>query len=162
MKELIKKIQKDWETAKADAQSSCASAGNLELAQKLGACDMFKGTEDLEQLINLMFTPKGVEFLTAFNFPDLATFRKFKKYHPERLGVYIDCGKIALDEPKRAFLVGNTTATVKCRELQATRLVLMHGAEADITASGYAVVKIERDATAEVRYEVKDHAKVLI
>lgn len=48
MKELIKKIQKEWQKAKDEAQMICASIGNKELAQKLADCTMFKGTENLE------------------------------------------------------------------------------------------------------------------
>ena len=160
MKELIKKIQKEWQKAKDEAQMICASIGNKELAQKLADCTMFKGTEDLEQLIRLMFTPQGIEFLTKYNFPDLATFRKFKKYHPERYGVYIDCGEISLSEARRVFLVGNSSATLNYRETAGNRVYLMHGARASIVASGYAVIKIEHDAKSNVSYITKDKAIV--
>lgn len=160
MKELIKKIQKEWQKAKDEAQMMCASIGNKELAQKLADCTMFKGTEDLEQLIRLMFTPQGIEFLTKYNFPDLATFRKFKKYHPERYGVYIDCGEISLSEARRVFLVGNSSATLNYRETAGNRVYLMHGARASIVASGYAVIKIEHDAKSNVSYITKDKAIV--
>ena len=160
MKELIKKTQKEWQKAKDEAQMMCASIGNKELAQKLADCTMFKGTEDLEQLIRLMFTPQGIEFLTRYNFPDLATFRKFKKYHPERYGVYIDCGEISLSEAHRVFLVGNSSATLNYRETAGNRVYLMHGARASIVASGYAVIKIEHDAKSNVSYITKDKAIV--
>lgn len=160
MKELIKKIQKEWQKAKDEAQMMCASIGNKELAQKLADCTMFKGTEDLEQLIRLMFTPQGIEFLTQYNFPDLATFRKFKKYHPERFGVYIDCGEISLSEARRVFLVGNSSATLNYRETAGNRVYLMHGARASIIASGYAVIKIEHDAKSSVSYITNDKAIV--
>lgn len=160
MKELIKKIQKEWQKAKDEAQMMCASIGNKELAQKLADCTMFKGTEDLEQLIRLMFTPQGIEFLTKYNFPDLSTFRKFKKYHPERYGVYIDCGEISLSEARRVFLVGNSSATLNYRETAGNRVYLMHGARASIVASGYAVIKIEHDAKSNVSYITKDKAIV--
>lgn len=160
MKELIKKIQTEWQKAKDEAQKQCAMAGNIELAQKLADCTMFKGTENLEQLIKLMFTPQGIEFLTHCNFPDLSTFRKFKKYHPERYGVYIDCGEISLSEARRVFLVGNSSATLNYRETAGNRVYLMHGARASIIASGYAVVKIEHDAKSSVSYITKDKAIV--
>lgn len=160
MKELIKKIQKEWQKAKDEAQMICASIGKKELAQKLADCTMFKGTENLEQLIRLMFTPQGIEFLTRYNFPDLATFRKFKKYHPERYGVYIDCGEISLSEARRVFLVGNSSAMLNYRETAGNRVYLMHGARASIIASGYAVVKIENDAKSSVSYITKDKAIV--
>lgn len=160
MKELIKKIQKEWQKAKQEAQKMCASSGNMELAQKLADCTMFKGSEDLEQLIKLMFTPQGIEFLTRFNFPDLATFRKFKKYHPERYGVYIDYGKISLIEQRKVFLVGDTSAELSYRETAASRVYLMHGASAAIIAGGYSVIKIEHDASSNVSILKQDNAVV--
>lgn len=161
MKRLIKHIQEEWTAAKKAAQTKCENEGNYRMALKLEECEMFKGDETLEELIDLMFTSKGIEFLTKYNFPNLATFRKFKKYHPERLGVYIDCGKISLTEARRAFLVGNTTATTNYRETAGNRLYLMHGATASVVASGYAVVKVEKDASSNVDCSINDHAKVL-
>lgn len=162
MRDLIKKIQKRWVQAKAEAQSECESNAKFETASKLAVCSMFTGKEDLESLISLMFSPQGAEFLTTYGFPDLATFRKFKKYHPERYGVYIDCGEIAISEPKKAFVVGNTIATIKCEETAGNRIILMCGAKATIIASGYSVVKIEKDKTSDVSYIKQDHAKILI
>ena len=160
MKELIKKIQQQWQQAKNAAQEQCASMGNMDLAQKLADCTMFKGTEDLEHLIRLMFTPQGIEFLTRYDFPDLETFRKFKPYHPERYGVYIDRGKIELSEARKVFLVGRSSATLKYRETAGNRVYLMHGAQASIIASGYAVVKVEHDEKSNVSYITKDKAVV--
>lgn len=131
------------------------------MARKLKECEMFKGSENLEELINLMFTSKGIEFLTKFNFPSLSTFRKFKKYHPERFGVYIDCGKISLTEARRAFLVGNTIATANYCETAGNRLYLMHGATASVIVSGYSVLKVEKDASSNVNCTINDRAKVL-
>lgn len=161
MKELIKKIQAEWKAAKDTAQAQCTESGRYEMAQKLGACDMFKGNETLEELIGLMFSPRGIEFLTTYNFPDIGIFRRFKKYHPERFGVYIDYGKISLSEARKVFLIGDTTAEIKYSEIAANRLFLMCGAKASIIASGYAVVKVEKDKSSDVDYIVQDNAKIL-
>lgn len=161
MKELIRRIQREWRAAKDAAQAQCADSGQYEMAAKLEACDMFKGDETLEELIGLMFSPRGIEFLTTYNFPSLATFRRFKKYHPERFGVYIDCGKISLSEARKVFLIGDTTAELKYRETAGNRLFLMCGAKASVAASGYAVVKVEKDKDSEVSYIVQDNAKIL-
>lgn len=161
MKDLIKRIQSEWKAAKDAAQAQCANAGQYEIAQKLGACEMFHGNETLEELIKLMFTPQGIEFLTTYNFPDIETLRLFKKYHPERFGVYIDCGKISLSEVRKVFLIGDTTAKVKYREIAGNRLFLMHGAHASVVASGYSVVKIEKDSSSKVEYIAQDDAKIL-
>ena len=69
-------------------------------AQAIGACSLFTGKETLEELVSLMFRPQGIEFMLQHKFPDLDTLREFKPYHPERFGVYIDCGEIDLTETK--------------------------------------------------------------
>lgn len=161
MEELIKRIQAEWKAAKDTAQAQCTKDGQYDLAQKLGACEMFKGNETLEELIGLMFSPRGVEFMTTYNFPNLGIFRRFKKYHPERFGVYIDYGKISLSEARKVFLIGDTTAEIKYSEIAANRLFLMCGAKASIAVSGYAVVKVEKDKDSDVSYIVQDNAKIL-
>ena len=150
MKELIKKIQKQWKAAKDAAQSLCEESGQYDMANKLRECEMFKGTETLEELVKLMFTPRGIEFLTTYNFPDIKVFRIFKKYHPERYGLFIDSGEIELSEVRKIFLVGDTTAKLHYKDTAANRVYLMHGASAIITASGYSVVKIEKDDTCNI------------
>ncbi len=161
MNDLIKSIQSDWVKAKAKAQKKCERAGRLDVAQKLAACQMFAGYEDLEDLIRLMFTPQGIEFMTSFDFPDIDTFRKFKPYNPERFGVYIDSGHISLTEARNVFLVGDTTAELKYRQTARNRAYLMCGARATIVASGYSVVKVESDRHSSIAQLVTDHAIVL-
>ena len=131
-------------------------------AHQLGACDKFSGNETLEQLVLLLFSPQGVEFCLTHNFPSLATMRKFKRYHPERLGVYIDCGEITLQEPQAAFLIGNTTATVKCQQTARKRLYLMHGATAHVLAGGFTVVRVEKDVSSQVTMQTSGNAKILM
>lgn len=162
MKELVRHIQEEWKAAKQAAQEHCMRTGNQDMARKLEDCDMFKGNETLDELVELIFSPRGIEFLTKFGFPDLETFRKFKQYHPERFGVYIDSGKITLKEARRAFLIGDTVATVKYRESAGNRLHLMHGASASVLACGYSVVRVEKDMKSEVSFIKQDHARILI
>ena len=160
MKE-IKDAQKKWKVAKDAAQAKYEKSYQYEMARKLEACKMFTGEESMEEMINLMFSPQGTEFLTENNFPDIATFRRFKKYHPEQFGVYIDAGEISLSEAKNVFLVGNTTARLKYAQTQGNRLILMCGATARIEASGYCVLKIEKDDKSNVEVNVSGHAKVM-
>lgn len=161
MKKLIKQIQAEWQVAKEAAAKQCELQGELRMAQLLRECRMFRGDETLEELVALMFSPRGIEFLTRFHFPSLTTFRKFLRYKPERLGVYIDAGKIALTDTERAFLVGNTTAYIKYGKTALNRLYMMHGAMANITAKGFSVVKVERDNSTSVKINIEDNAKIL-
>ncbi len=162
MEKLVKTIQKKWLSAKQKAVKLCESQGKLTLAKKIAECEMFRGNESLEELINLMFSPQGIEFLTTFNFPDVATFRKFKKYHPEQYGVYIDKGEISLVEPRRAFLIGDTIAEILFEETAGNRVNLMCGARATITARGYSLIRIEKDAFSEVKVNAEEHSKVML
>lgn len=160
MKE-IKDAQKKWKVAKDAALAKYEKSYQYEMARKLEACKMFTGEESMEEMINLMFSPQGAEFLTENNFPDIATFRRFKKYHPEQFGVYIDAGEISLSEARKVFLVGNTTARLKYDQTQGNRLILMCGATALVEASGYCVLKIEKDDKSNVEVNVSGHAKVM-
>lgn len=161
MEKLIKSIHADWTAAKAKAEARCRRAGMTELANKLAACDMFLGIETLPELIQLIFSPQGIEFMTSFDFPKIETFRKFKPYRPERFGVYIDCGKISLSEQRKVFLIGDTTAELKYRQTARNHAYLMCGAQATIIASGYSVVKTESDRKSQVAAIVQDHAIIL-
>lgn len=161
MEKLIKAVQADWVKTKSKAEARCRRAGKTDLADKLAACDMFLGIETLPELVRLMFSPQGIEFMTSFDFPNIETFRKFKPFHPEKLGVYIDCGHISLTEARNAFLVGDTTAELKYRQTAQNRVNLMCGAKATIIASGYAVIKIETDRKSQVAQIVTDHAILL-
>ena len=161
MKKLISAIHIEWQKAKEKAQALCIEHNDYSMARKLEECQMFKGTETLEDLIHLMFTPKGIEFLITYSFPSLEIFRKFKGYHPEKFGMFIDCGNIEISDNQRVFLVGNTTAKINYRETAGNRLYLMHGAKASVIASGYSVTRIEKDESSQVQYILQDNAKVL-
>lgn len=162
MNELIRNTQKQWKEAKDKAQHDCERKSQFGMAQKLNACSMFTGNENLEELVKLMFTPRGIEFMTKYNFPDIETFRKYKGMHPEQYGVYIDCGKISLSEKRKVFLVGDTVADVKYRDMAGNRLHIMCGASAHVVASGYSVVRIEKDNVSSVSFTEEEHGKVLI
>lgn len=160
MKE-IKEVYEKYREVALEAQTRSENSHNYEYARKLRECHIFTGNETLEELIQIIFSPRGAEFLTTYNFPDISLFRKFKKYHPEQYGVYIDCGEIALSDEKNIYLIGNTIGEIKCAQTQGNRIILMCGAKANITASGYSVVKVETDDFSKADVKVKDHAKVL-
>lgn len=161
MKDLIKQTQEAWRAAKSAAQRRCVEQGDSEMAEKLSACRMFSGNENLEEMISLMFSPRGAEFLTTYGFPSIDVFRQYKPFNPERFGVYIDCGEITLTEPRRAFLVGNTTAVLNYRETASNRVVLMHGAKATVIGDGFSVVHIEADESSQVSIIKQGYSVVL-
>ena len=110
-------------------------------ARLLNACDLFTGKErTLDDIVALFSSPQGLEFCIKNNFPNIATFRRFKPYKVERFGIYIDSGAITLKNPKRAILIGRTSATVHCDTLEKHDIFLLHGAKAVVNASKWSVV----------------------
>lgn len=109
-------------------------------ARQLNACDLFKGDEDLQGLVRLFTSPQGLEFCMRNHFPNTATFRLFKPYAVEKYGIYIDAGNITLENPRRAVLIGRTSATVNCDTNERHEVVVLSGAKALVNASRWAVV----------------------
>lgn len=161
MEELIRQIYAQWRVAKDMAAQECESRSLTNLAERFRRCDMFKGTEDIEGLVKLLTSPRGCEFCLRYRFPNLTTFRAFKPFNPERLGVYIDAGAVVLKNPERAVLVGRTMATVFCDRLLRTELFVFQGASLTVNASGWAVVSVQGVQNARVIKNVSDNAVIL-
>lgn len=165
METLVKSIHKAWLEAKSRAAREAEQRGDIQFAAALNDCKMFTGRETLEELVKMMFSPRGIEFMTQFGFPSLSQLRKFKKYDTSRFGVYIDAGEFGLIEPqpRNVFLIGDTRATIRCSETQLYRVFVMHGAKATINASGFAVVKteIDRDKHSNISISTYGHSRAL-
>lgn len=130
-------------------------------AQLLGACDLFKGTEDLAGLVKLFKSPQGVEFCLKNNFPNLATLRLFKQYGLERYEVYIDAGNIQLNNPTNVILVGRTIANINCDTNKAHSIILMQGARAVLTARQWAVAFVKEGRGTSCIKTVYDNAIIM-
>lgn len=128
-------------------------------ARALGVCSMLTGTESTRELMQLLFTPPGVEFCTKHNFPDMETAREFRGEVAQAHGIYIDAGSIELRNPRQVALIGNTRARLHYDDpSKAHQVITMHGASASIAAQGYAVVFITGE---NIEYTTTDNAKVL-
>lgn len=113
-------------------------------ARLLNACDLFTGNErTLDDIVRLFSSVQGLEFCMKHHFPNMATFRQFKKYNVERFGIYIDAGTITLNNPKKVILIGRTSATINCDTLARHEVYLLHGSKAVVNASKWAVVSTE-------------------
>lgn len=161
MSKLISQIYKEWKSVKKRAQQDCENRALFNMAEQYRACCMFKGTEDIEQIIKLFTSPQGVEFCQRYNFPEIQTLRKFQQYDVERFGVFIDAGSIALNNVRRLVLVGDTQATITCDNTWRYEIIMMHGAKAEINASGWAVVAIINKTGCEVKVTATERAKIL-
>lgn len=161
IEELIRQVHAQWRLAKEQAARECDSRSLVNVAGLYRTCDLFKGTEDIGSLVALLTSPQGSEFCLRYRFPNLATFRLFKSYKPEQFGVYIDTGQIELHNPRRAVLVGRTSATISCDTLERHEITLFQGASATINASGWAVVSVQGVQGARVIKNVSGNAIIL-
>ena len=129
-------------------------------ASRLGVCSLFKGSENIDELIRLFGTPQGIEFCGKFNFPDMPTLRTFRGVQASRLGLYIDTN-ISRENLSKVILVGSTVAELTYTDpSKRHQVILMHGAKAIIKASGSAVVFVVNNGGA-VEVDTSDNAKVL-
>lgn len=131
----------------------------FDIANRLGACSLLKGSENKEELMRLMLTPQGTEFCTKCHFPSLEQLQEFKGKTAESLGIYIDTDT-ELTNPVKVFLFGNTKALLHFDTIGRYNVVLMHGAKAEIHASNYAVVFV-KNAGGETEIIRDNTAKVL-
>ncbi|MEG1289746.1 MAG: hypothetical protein RSE25_05900 [Bacteroidales bacterium] len=161
MRKLIKQIYAEWKSVKERAQKDCENRSLFNMAEKYRECNMLKGTEDIEQIVRLFFSLQGVEFCQKYNFPNIQTLRKFKPYDVERFGVFIDAGRISLNNVRKVILIGDTDAAITCGNNWRYEVIMMHGAKAEITALGWAVVAIENKGGNKVKVTAKDRAKIL-
>ena len=126
-----------------------------------GQCGLLKGNENTTELINLFFEPKGIEFCTTYNTPSLEAFRRFQGKQAERGGFYIDTPIKAKNLPRVALIGSKTVAELEFTETKGFTVVLMHGAQAKITASGYSVIFLTNAGGGNVEIIQKDNAKVM-
>ena len=158
----VSKIYEQYLHVRKEAQLQCEQRNLTNLAKAYGSCSIFKGNETLEELAELFKNPKAVEFCIKFHFPSPKVLRAFKGDEPERFGIYIDAGEIAIDEPMgKIIIVGSTKATVECSSLRRYEIVCLHGAIAEVNASGFSVVRIEADKASGFTTNKKDYAIVL-
>lgn len=128
--------------------------------ERHGACDRFKGGS-IENLVNQLFTPQGIEFVKTHHYPDLHTFRKFGKYDLSQYGIYVDAGNIMLSDKEMVVLVGKCNAKIEFNGTKAYRVYLLYGSKANITSNGYAIVRIEMDETSKVNITKNDNSIIL-
>lgn len=135
-----------------DVKSSAAAAG---------ACGKLSGVHDWKGLCRLFFSPQGVEFCEYRNFPSLELFRSIKS-RVARYGFQVDAGEIVRENDGCIALVGDTQAKLTFSDpTWVHKVVLMHGAKAEITATGYAVVRLINIGNCEVKINKQEHAVIL-
>lgn len=130
----------------------------FKIANRLGACRLLHGTESKEELMRLLLTPQGTEFCTKNNFPSMEQLREFRGEKAESMGIYIETD-VELTNPVKVFLAGSK-AIFHFDTIGRYNVILMHGSEADIHASNYAVVFV-KNAGGEVKIDKDNTALIL-
>ncbi|MCQ2299697.1 MAG: hypothetical protein MJZ81_06200 [Bacteroidales bacterium] len=134
-----------------------------EEARRFSPCSLFRGNETGEELMDLFASPQGTEFCMKHDFPSMARFRAFGGDMAEKRGIYIDSGARRLKNARIAILVGDCDFDLEYDTMEhPCKVVLMKGARARVSASGYSVVKIERQEGCLVTCHAHDNAVIRI
>ena len=133
----------------------------IQRAIELGACGKADASiSTLEDVVKLLKSPQGREWVVKNSYPDLEHYRKFKPMHPERIGVYIDSGVIHLTDEKSVVLIGDTDAKIEYNGVEKYNLLVLCGATANVVCNDFSVLKIETDDHSYVSSETHDHAVI--
>lgn len=162
--EFIRNLQKQWQAVKASASLECEAKNLPNLAQAYRDCRMFKGDENVEQMAKLLTSVRGSEFCLRYNFPNIATLRRFKPEHPEKYGVYIDGGSVYLKNPTQSpiLFAGRVAATIEISDnSKRYEIILMAGAKAVINARNWAVVSVRAGQGCTYIKNATDNAIIL-
>mgnify|MGYP000991943665 CR=1 FL=1 len=161
-KKIIARLYNGWREAKNKAERTARLEGDMLLARRLRACDVFTGEETtLAEVVAKLHSIEGLEFLLLSGFPTLELFREYKDALPEGCGVYVDAGEIDLGDTLDAILVGNTHATGEYTRTKCHKLTAVYGASASVDAYEWAVVRPRYDEASLVEARRHDSAIIL-
>ncbi len=135
--------------------------GILQQAISLGACSKSNGVTDWRTLVWLFFSPQGYEFCENNNFPTLDMFREIKdEVMPHN--VFVDAGIQKRSNDSYVALVGDTKGELYFDDnTKIHKVILMHGASADIVVRNYAVVRLINIGNCNIRIH-KDKTSIIL
>ena len=161
-KKIIARLHDGWREAKNKAERTARLEGDMLLARRLRACNVFTGEEaTLAEVVAKLHSVEGLEFLLLTGFPSIELFREYKDSLPEGCGVYVDAGEIDLVDTLDAILVGDTHATGEYRRTKCHKLTAVYGASATVDAYEWAVVIPRHDKASLVEVRLQDSAIIL-
>lgn len=160
-KKIIARLYKGWREAKNKAERTARLEGDMLLARRLRACNVFTGEETtIAEVVAKLHSVEGLEFLLLSGFPTLELFREYKNALPDWCGVYVDAGEIDLGDALDAIIVGDTHATGKYKQTKCHKLTAVYGASATVDAYEWSVVRPRYDEASRV--EVRRHDSAII
>lgn len=161
-KKIIARLYDGWREAKNKVERTARLEGDMFLARRLRACDVFTGEETtLAEVVAKLHSIEGLEFLLLSGFPTLELFREYKDALPEGCGVYVDAGEINLHDALDAILVGDTQVKATYEQTECHKLTAVYGASATVDAYEWAVVQPRYDEASLVEVRRHDNAIIL-
>lgn len=161
-KKIIARLYNGWREAKNKAERTARLEGNMLLARRLRACNVFTGEETtIAEVVAKLHSVEGLEFLLLSGFPTLELFREYKDALPEGCGVYVDAGEINLHDALDAILVGDTRVKATYEQTECHKITAVYGASASVDAYEWAVVRPRHDEVSRVEVRRHDNAIIL-
>ena len=161
-KKIIARLYNGWREAKNKVERTARFEGDMLLARRLRACNVFTGEETtLAEVVAKLLSIEGLEFLLLSGFPTLELFREYKDALPEGCGVYVDAGEINLHDALDTILVGDTQVKATYEQTECHNLTAVHGASATVDAYEWAVVRPRYDEASLVEVRRHDNAIIL-
>ena len=158
-KKIIARLYNGWREAKNKVERTARLEGDMLLARRLRACNVFTGEETtLAEVVAKLHSIEGLEFLLLSGFPTLELFREYKDALPEGCGVYVDAGVNNRHDTHDAILVGNTHATGGYTRTKCHKITAVYGATADVHANEWPVVRPRYDEASMVEVRLHDSA----
>lgn len=126
-----------------------------------GACNLLRLGMTPTELCQLLRTPQGTEFILK-GLPTLSLWRLIGEEYKDLLAqhhIYLDAGYIELDgQTTRLIAIGATHLRLPANQPKLYNVTLIHGAKADVLATNWAVVSVERDAQSTAYIACTDNA----
>lgn len=126
-----------------------------------GACELLRLGMSPTELCQLLRTPQGTEFILK-GLPTLSLWRLIGEEYKDLLAqhhIYLDAGYLELDgETTRLIAIGATHLRLPANQPKLYNVTLIHGAKADVLATNWAVVSVERDAQSTAYIACTDNA----
>lgn len=124
----------------------------LQNAIELGACEKSNGATDWRTLVWLFFSPQGYEFCEKKQFPSLEMFRQIKS-DVESYNVFVDAGvQKRMNDSCVAFIGPESKGELIYDDnSKVHKVIVMHGAQVDIVARNYAVVRLINIGNNDIR-----------
>lgn len=161
LEEILAKAKTEYRAANLIAREQAWQRGDRALFRALRDCNLFHGTEDIDALTDLIFSPQGREFIVKYGVPKLETWQMLQTMSRSlRLkadhGIYIDSPLVRLTDRPRLWLVGSTKAEIRCTRTETYLICLAHGARALVKAAPTAVIVSECDAQSHILIQRTD------